>query len=100
MLVSITKWRKSTKSNPSGNCLEVAYKKSSLSVDGSCVEAAYKKSSLSAASACVEVAKPDAVVFVRDSQNPNGPHLEFNAPEWAAFLGGVGLGEFDLPVNA
>jgi hypothetical protein len=34
---------------------------------------------------------------VRDSkQQGQGPVLEFTAAEWAAFLGGVRGGEFDL----
>jgi hypothetical protein len=47
---------------------------------------------------CVEVAfAADGTVGVRDSKNRSGPHLEFTADEWRAFLGGVKTGEFDQP---
>ena len=45
---------------------------------------------------CVEVAfLSDGQVAVRNSRQPAGPALVFNAPEWAAFVGGAGNGEFD-----
>jgi hypothetical protein len=34
-------------------------------------------------------------VFVRDSKDPDGPVLTFNAREWEAFLAGAKAGEFD-----
>ena len=60
--------------------------------------AAWHKSSRSSDNgACVEVADnlPD-VIAVRDSKDPTGPTLTFTPTEWAAFLGGVKDGEFDL----
>jgi hypothetical protein len=36
-------------------------------------------------------------VAVRDAKDRTGPVLLFTAPEWAAFVGGVRNGEFDLP---
>ncbi len=46
--------------------------------------------------ACVEHAKlPDGSRAVRHSQNPDGPSLIFTASEWAAFIAGVKVGEFD-----
>ena len=44
---------------------------------------------------CVEVAfLPGGQVAVRNSRQPGGPALVFTAPEWAAFIGGAGAGEF------
>jgi hypothetical protein len=45
---------------------------------------------------CVEVAFIDGSVAVRDSKDPQGPVLFFNADEWDAFVGGAKDGEFDL----
>jgi hypothetical protein len=55
------------------------------------------KSSLSTgANNCVEVRiHADGVVDVRNSKRPGEGFVSFNADEWAAFLGGVALGEFD-----
>jgi hypothetical protein len=45
----------------------------------------------------VEVARNLAgVVAVRDSKDPAGPELIFEAGEWAAFTGGVKAGSFRL----
>jgi Domain of unknown function (DUF397) len=57
----------------------------------------WRKSSLSTTNGCVEVAFVGDRIAVRDSkQRGRGPVLEFTAVEWAAFLGGVRGGEFDL----
>ena len=57
----------------------------------------WRKSTLSTTNGCVEVAFVGDRVAVRDSkQHGHGPVLEFTAVEWAAFLGGVRGGEFDL----
>lgn len=45
---------------------------------------------------CVEIARLTEAVAVRDSKDPNGPVLIFTAGEWAAFVQGAKLGEFDL----
>jgi hypothetical protein len=58
-------WRKSTFSNNTGACVEVA------DLDGSGGRA------------------------VRDSKNPTGPALMFTTAAWAAFTAGVRAGEFD-----
>jgi Domain of unknown function (DUF397) len=57
----------------------------------------WRKSSLSTTNGCVEVAFVGDRIAVRDSkQRGRGPVLEFTAAEWAAFLGGVRGGEFDV----
>jgi hypothetical protein len=54
------------------------------------------KSSLSATGNCVEVRMLGGAIQVRDSKDRAGPVLSFTPSEWAAFTGGVRLGEFDL----
>lgn len=46
----------------------------------------WRKSSHSAAGNCAEVGQDGAVVGVRDSQDPGGPVLAFDAAVWGAFL--------------
>lgn len=67
-------WFKSSySSEQGGNCLEVAYD--------------WHKSSHSSeqGGACVEVAAHPATIHVRDSKDPQGPHLDFAPGVWAAF---------------
>ena len=77
-------WRKSSHSDGTGNCVEVAF-------------ADWRKSSYSSGTGnCVEVAAGDSDVGVRDSkQDDRGPVLEFTRTEWAAFLRAAKDGEFD-----
>ena len=58
---------------------------------------AWQKSSLTANNGqCFELAPlPDGGVALRDSKNPDVQHLCFTAGEWAAFKGGIALGDFD-----
>nr|WP_211367258.1 DUF397 domain-containing protein [Pseudonocardia kunmingensis] len=61
-------WRKSTRSNNGGNCVEVAD----------------------------NLVDEYGVVLVRDSKDRTGPVLKFTRDEWRAFLDGAAGGEFDL----
>lgn len=77
----MSNWFKSSKSGPwTDNCVEVRFAKSSQCDTGS----------------CVEVASCSCGVQVRDSKDPDGPILDFTHAEWAAFVAGAQLGEFDL----
>ena len=58
-------WHKSRRSNPSGNCVELA------------------------------VLPAGAGVAVRNSRDPHGPALIYTRDEIVAFLGGVRDGDFD-----
>jgi Domain of unknown function (DUF397) len=44
---------------------------------------------------CVEVREHDGGVQVRNSKAPGDVVLTFTRDEWAAFVGGVLMGEFD-----
>jgi Domain of unknown function (DUF397) len=59
-------------------------------------ELPWRKSSFSGPNGCVEAAPVrGGLIAVRDSKNPQGGHLLYNALEWQAFLAGVRHGEFD-----
>jgi len=100
-----TGWRKSSHSNSSGSCVEVAFagwsKSSHSSGTGNCVEVAavgWRKSSHSDRTGnCVEVTAADRAVGIRDSkQHGRGPVLEFTRSEWETFVRAVKDGQFDL----
>lgn len=71
--------------------------KSSQCSSGECVEVEFATSSQCQNITCVEVAIPEGrdVVIVRNSQSP-GKSLVFDRFEWAAFIKGAKLGEFDV----
>ncbi len=58
--------------------------------------AVWRKSTLSGTNGCVEVAFIDGHAIVRDSKDRRGSVLLFTHGQWAAFIGGVRNGEFDL----
>lgn len=80
-----TGWRKSSYSNSSANCVEVAF-------------ADWRKSRYSDGTGnCVEVGIAESAVGVCDSkQHGRGPVLKFSRAEWDAFVRAVKDGEFDL----
>lgn len=45
---------------------------------------------------CVEVALTDDAIYVRDTKDRSVPPFKYTRAEWAAFIGGVKDGEFDL----
>lgn len=47
---------------------------------------------------CVAVRIESESVQVRDSKSAESPTLTFTHPEWDAFIKGVKLNEFDLPI--
>jgi predicted secreted Zn-dependent protease len=56
----------------------------------------WRKATGSYNNGCVEVAHRPGYVVIRDSKNPNGPVLTFDATEWQAFLDGVKANEFEI----
>lgn len=76
--LSAATWHKSSYSGGSGgDCLEVArWRKSTYSGGGG--------------NDCLEVADGNpALIPVRDSKNPHGPKLVFQAPAWTAFVNAI-----------
>ncbi|MFI6594936.1 DUF397 domain-containing protein [Nonomuraea sp. NPDC050536] len=72
-------WRRSSRCNGSSACVEVAYRKSSVSGGaGECVEAG--------------LCPHEDEVWVRDSKHPDGPVLRFSVADWRAFLDAVKTG--------
>lgn len=63
-------WRKSSRSNNGGQCVEVADNDGLLVGQG--------------------------VVGLRDSKDPQGPAMAFAPTAWAAFVSGLKTGEFEL----
>lgn len=82
----MAEWRRSSHCE-SGNCVEVAWTKSSYCDSAnSCVEVAWTKSTHSGADGCVEIAAGEAVLM-RDSKiGEASPVLAFDLAAWRAFI--------------
>lgn len=75
--LSCATWRKSTRSNNGGACVEVT----------ALAGAAWRKSTRSNnGGECVEVAGAGPAIAVRDSKDPDGPHLDLTSRSWQAFV--------------
>ncbi|MFJ9471760.1 DUF397 domain-containing protein [Streptomyces caniferus] len=72
-MTDLTWFKSSYSTEQGGNCLEVAYTWHKSSHSGS------------EGGACVEVAAHPTTVHVRDSKDPQGPHLGFSPGAWASF---------------
>ncbi|MET7796867.1 DUF397 domain-containing protein [Streptomyces decoyicus] len=87
--VSALTWRKSSYSNPDGgNCIEVS--------DDLLTTATWRKSSYSNQDGgqCIEVSDDfPALVPIRDSKDPQGPALLFEASAWSSFVTAVKSGQ-------
>ncbi|MFW6722386.1 DUF397 domain-containing protein [Streptomyces sp. MAR4 CNY-716] len=87
--LSLVTWRKSSYSNSDGgNCIEVSH--------DFLHTATWRKSSHSNPDGgeCIEVSDDHpALVPVRDSKDPDGPALVFEAAAWSAFVSAVKAGE-------
>ena len=70
-------WVKSSFSFSNGNCVEVAFQRSSRCQNGECAEVAHLRG---------------GEVLVRDSKNPTGPVLAVGPGAWRAFTGRVKAG--------
>ncbi|WP_030808533.1 DUF397 domain-containing protein [Streptomyces sp. NRRL S-337] len=88
--LSDARWRKSSYSDDKGGeCVEVAH-----DFPGA---ATWRKSSYSDTNggSCIEVSDDlPGLVPVRDSKNPHGPAIAFQAPAWSAFVDAVKNAQF------
>ncbi|ASU83851.1 DUF397 domain-containing protein [Nocardiopsis gilva YIM 90087] len=90
-------WYKSSYSQASGDCVEVAWHKSThrAASNPNCVEVAWHKSSYSGPNDpnCVEIAETPGTTFVRDTQHRHLGALAFGATEWRSFVDGLKRGD-------
>ena len=58
-------------------------------MDGSTGSGAWRRSSRCGSNACVEIAQRDHSILLRDSEDPNGPRLEFGFGTWSDFVDAI-----------
>jgi len=63
-------------------------------------EGEWRRSTYCGSNSCLEIRLDNGRIAIRDSKVHNGPILQFDRTEWAAFLKGARNGEFDLPPMA
>lgn len=73
-------WRTSTKCGSAPDCAEVRWRRAA-----GCES-----------SNCAEIAIDDDVIEIRNSSARDAGTASFTRSEWAAFIGGVKAGEFDV----
>jgi len=56
---------------------------------------AWRKASLCASGECVEVAQKDDVIILRDSVQPRGRMLYYDAGPWRSFVRAIKTGRYD-----
>ncbi len=48
---------------------------------------------------CVQVAADQNTILIRNSQQPDGPLIEYTSEEWLEFVSGIKNGDFDDLLN-
>lgn len=67
-----------------------------MSVDTSAsVDLKWRVSRTCDTGACVGVAREEGIVYIRNTNDPDGPMSRFTVEEWRQFLAGAKLGHFD-----
>lgn len=64
-------------------------------MSGSSDHLTWQRSSFCASGGCVEVAHSAGTVLVRNSTDPDGPHLEFGRSMWKDLMDGIRAGRLE-----
>lgn len=57
----------------------------------------WRRSNRCGTATCVEVAGTTDSIFVRDSKDPDGAHLEFTPEAWGRFITAIKFGQYGVP---